>query len=130
MGERLIQNLKRTYNFLYENMESYEVVTDFDVYLKMKDSSIVLYDDFDRSFRTLPADKNDMTEEQCKLEFAYRLYRIMQRKHITQQELANRTGITQQQISSYITGKRLPSFYNIDKIAKALDCSVDELRYC
>lgn len=127
---QLIQNLKRIYNFLYENMESYEVVTDFDVYLHMKDGRTVLYDDFDRSFRTLPKNKDDMTEDQCRLEFAYRLYRIMQRKHITQQELADRTGIAQPQISAYITGKRMPSFYNVDKIAKALGCSVDELRYC
>lgn len=127
---QIIQNLKRVYNFLYTNMESYEVVTDFDVYLHMKDGSTVLYYDFDRSFRTLPKSKNDMTEDQCQLEFSYRLYRIMQRKHITQQELADRTGIAQPQISAYITGKRMPSFYNVDKIAKALGCSVDELRYC
>ena len=126
----IIQNLKRTYPFLYEQMKSYEVVTDYDVYIKLKDGSTVLYDDFDRSFRQLPHNRDMLTEEQCRLEFAYRLYRIMQRSNLTQQELSDMTGISQPQISSYITGKNMPSFYKIDKIAKALGCSVDELRYC
>ena len=126
----IIQSLKRTYPFLYEDMKSYEVVTDYDMYIKMKDGSTVLYDDFDRSFRQLPHNRDMLTEEQCRLEFAYRLYRIMQRSNVTQQELSDMTGIHQPQISSYITAKSLPSFYNADKIAKALGCSVDEFRYC
>ena len=126
----IIQSLKRMYPFLYENMKSYEVVTDYDMYIKMKDGSTVLYDDFDRSFRQLPHNRDMLTEEQCRLEFAYRLYRIMQRSNVTQQELSDMTGIPQPQISAYINAKHTPSLYNVDKIAKALDCSVDELRYC
>ena len=54
---------------------------------------------------------------------------MMYIKGITQSELSNCTDIPQYLISDYIRGKRTPSFYNVDKIAKALDCSVDELRY-
>jgi transcriptional regulator with XRE-family HTH domain len=48
---------------------------------------------------------------------------------ISQCELSERTGITQPSISDYMNGKKLPSFYTVDKIAKALGCSVDAFRY-
>lgn len=127
---RILDNLQRTYPFLYEKMESYEIISNYDIHIKMNDGSTVLYDDFDKSFRTLPAHSDEMTEEQCRREFAYRLYNLMRRKCITQQELGDKTGISQPQISLYLNARSLPSFYNVDKIAKALGCSVDELRYC
>lgn len=46
---------------------------------------------------------------------------------ITQEELANRTGITQSIIAKYETGKRNISIENALKIAKALNISVEEL---
>ena len=128
--EYLLANLQRMYPFLYEQMESYDIISNYDIHIKMNDGSTVLYDDFDKSFRTLPTHSDEMTEEQCRREFAYRLYNLMRRKCITQQELGDKTGIAQPQISLYLNAKSLPSFYNVDKIAKALGCSVDELRYC
>lgn len=128
--EYLLSNLQRMYPFLYDQMESYVIINDFDIHIKLKDGSTVLYDDFDKSFRSLPENCNELTEEQCRREFGSRLYRIMQRKCITQEELSACTGIHQTIISKYINGKHTPSFYNVDKIAKALGCSVDELRYC
>ena len=130
MIERALDNLKFIYPFLYEQMTDYEAINDYDIHIKLRDGSTVLYDDFDKSFRQLPESCIGLTEEQCRREFGSRLYRIMQRKCITQEELSARTGIHQTIISKYINGKHTPSFYNVDKIAKALGCSVDELRYC
>ena len=127
---QIFQNLKRMYPFLYNQMESYVMLNNYDIHIKLKDGSTVLYDDFDKSFRQLPMNSREMTAEQCKIEFSSRLYRLMRRKCITQEALSEMTGITQPLISSYINGKTLPGFYNVDKIAKALGCSVDELRYC
>ena len=89
----------------------------------------VLYDPAEHIVRFLPMDSNNMSEEECRLEFGRRLRRKMQSKGITQGMLSEKTGLYQSQISKYMRGETLPGFYAIDRIAKALDCSIDEFRY-
>lgn len=99
------------------------------LFVKLDDGDSLIYEDADHYIRRLPDNKDDMTEDELKREFAYRLKRIMYVKGITQEELAERTGITQASISRYLSGSRMPNFLAIDKIARALKCSVDDLRY-
>lgn len=47
---------------------------------------------------------------------------------LTQKELAKRLGTSQQNIAQYETGKRVPKIETLQKIAKALKVSVNELR--
>jgi len=46
---------------------------------------------------------------------------------ISQEELSERTGISQVMISKYLNAKATPSFYRIEQIARVLKCSVSEL---
>lgn len=126
---RLIHNLKLYYPFIANSATIMFQVSDFELTVKMVDGTSILYDDIDKSFRSLPMDSNDMTETECRTEFGNRLYKLMVRKNITQEELSHRTGIHQTLISKYITGKHSPSFYIVDRIAKALGCSMDQFRY-
>lgn len=48
----------------------------------------------------------------------------MAEKGLTQQQLANILGIKQQMISQWITGKSNPKTRTLNKIAKALNCSL------
>ena len=50
-------------------------------------------------------------------------------KGISQTDLSDRTGIGQTLISRYISGKTTPSVYNVNKIARALNMTVDGLTY-
>jgi transcriptional regulator with XRE-family HTH domain len=70
-----------------------------------------------------------MTEDECRSEFGYRLVHIMIRKGISQVDLAERIGVSNVMINRYINGSNTPSFYVVDKIAKALNCSMDDFRY-
>lgn len=97
--------------------------------VKLLDGSSVSYDYINKTIRNLPSDSRKLTVHECRKEFGIRLNNIMYSKGITQEDLSNETGIPQSMISNYITGKTSPSFYKVDKIAKALECSVDELRY-
>ena len=99
------------------------------MYVKLDDGDGLFYDNIDKSIRRLPKNSRDMNESECRQEFAFRLRRIMSQKNISQTELSESCGITQPQLSGYLTGKHTPNFYVVDKIAKALGCSVDELRY-
>jgi DNA-binding Xre family transcriptional regulator len=97
--------------------------------VKLIDGSSVIYDDIGKTIRNLPLDPNDLSKFECLNEFGSRLYKIMTYKRVTQVELSERTGISRPLLSNYINNKVMPSFYNVDKIAKALDCSIDDFRY-
>jgi DNA-binding Xre family transcriptional regulator len=111
------------------NTITYEELNDFELVAKMNNGVTVLYDDIDHCFRRLPTNSDDMTEEECRAEFGWRLRKIMFRNGITQEQLSERTGIAQSRISNYLRGKNSPTFYVVDRIAKALGCSIDEFRY-
>ena len=55
------------------------------------------------------------------------LREIRIKKGITQEELAKKLGINQNNISRYETSERTPNLYLAKEIAAALDCTVDEL---
>lgn len=59
--------------------------------------------------------------------FANRLKTLRTEKIMTQDELANKVGVSRQAISKWERGEGLPDLYNISLLAKALDVSVDDL---
>lgn len=129
MSKQIFRNLEMYFPFVFREMEEMIETDSNSLAVKLQDGSWVLYDDYAKTIRNLPKDINNMTEEECRNEFGKRLYRIMYLKGITQQELSDITGISQPMISAYVSGKVTPSFYKVDKIAKAIGCSADDLRY-
>ena len=127
--KELIDNARAYYPFLLEQAVGFTQASPFDLIIRLNDGSAMLYDDLNKSFRTLPKDSRNMSERECKNEFGNRLRTIMYRKGMTQQELGELSGIPQPVISSYISGKTSPTFYRVDRIAKALGCSIDDLTY-
>lgn len=55
------------------------------------------------------------------------LKKILLNKKINQQELANNTHLTKSAISNYVNGKRKPNGQNMLKIAKILNCKVEDI---
>lgn len=56
-----------------------------------------------------------------------RLGEVMKEKSMTQEALADRSGITQRSISLYVTGNREPSLETIFKIAAVMKVTPCEL---
>lgn len=114
-------------NIARDTVECYEVGPD-ELIAKLKDGRVFSYYNLHTTIRQLPTDDESLDEARCRYEFGLRLYRILERKGISQRELSERTGITQANISNYINGKVTPSFYVTDKIARAIGCSTEDLR--
>lgn len=129
LSEQMLENFKMNFSTDAAQIMYYEPIGYDCLEIKLMDGTTVIYDDIHRSARNLPKDSNRITEEEFRREFGYRLRRIMEYKHVSQLELSERTDIAQYLISDYINGKRTPSSYTLDKIAKALRCSVDDFRY-
>lgn len=69
-----------------------------------------------------------MTEQKWREEFGKRLLRLKyQAGKMSGRKLAEVSGISDDAISRYINGTRTPSAYNLVRLAKALNCSLDEL---
>lgn len=100
-----------------------------DLNMELKDGTRLAFDHCEETLRYLPKDESSMTEEEYRKEFGIRLSRRMRRKGMMQSELSELTGITQANISNYINGRTAPGLYTLDKIARALDCSLEDLRY-
>lgn len=129
MDNVLFHNFKLYFPTVSSKTVNYVETGPYELTVELNDGDFVLYDDTNNSIRRLPRDRNRMTERECQIEFSDRLFRIMNRNHMTQLELSEKTGIPQSSISNYINRKATPSLYNLDRIAKALGCSVDEFRY-
>lgn len=113
----------------YAQVEDYVFIGPYSLIARLVSGDMVHYDSEERGLRNLPNDPANMTEEEFRHEFGLRLRRLMGRKGVTQIELAERTGITQARISGYIRGKNTPSIFVVNKIAQALNCTIDELTY-
>lgn len=127
-------------NNIYKNFETYfpgfakDVVEHyykggFELIVRLRDGDMYTYDNLEHTIRRLPRDYRNLSEDECRKEFAIRLCRRMFIAGVSQLELAEITGISRQSLSSYMCGKSIPSFHKVDAIAKALNCSVDEFRY-
>lgn len=122
------ETLAKYYPYIVEKVVRHKELSSLDVIVELADGTVHLFDGFERALRRLPK-STDMTEVEFRKEFGERLYAILFRKGVTQTELSKRTGIQVSLINNYIHGKVTPSSYNLDKIAKALNCSADAFRY-
>lgn len=61
------------------------------------------------------------------MEFKDRLKKLRENEKMTQQELANKIGVTRTAISTYENGTREPLLVKVKKIAEIFDCSIDFL---
>jgi transcriptional regulator with XRE-family HTH domain len=71
--------------------------------------------------------KDDAPRHLSKQEFGQRLKRKMVEKGMHHAELARRSDLPRNNISTYINGRSYPSEQSLLKLAKALDTSADEL---
>ena len=110
-----------------EDISYVHAINQTELLVVYKDGRRVVYDTFYNGER---GDYHDeLTDEQEKRAFGLRLQRIMDKKWISQGELAEMVGTSQQVISLYVKGQRSPNLLMAKKIATVLGCKVDDLLY-
>ena len=129
MLDNILANVKLYYPMLLKNVKDYRTVGTSRVIITSEDGKETIFNDINKTFRRLPDDKNNMSELECRREFGFRLRDIMTEKSVSQMELSERTGIPCPVLSRYMRGKTSPTQYQVDRIARALDCSADDFRY-
>lgn len=110
-----------------EDILSYEALNEHDLLITYRNGKKEIYDTYNNtSHRINQPNSNNMDDSQMQLNFRRRLQTIMNRKWVTQDELAQRINSSQQMISRYLTGQSIPSALTLKKIADALDCNVND----
>lgn len=129
VNEYIVKAFEMYFPSLAERTVKLIRTTESEITALLGDGRRYMFEHMKNIVRPLPNDPNDMTEKEFKNEFAHRLFNAMKYRGVTQEELARLTGVTQPTLSNYLNGKSSPSFYTVDKLAKALNCSVDRFRY-
>jgi len=111
-----------------EDILSYEALNEYDLLITFRNGNKEIYDTFSNTSRRVNYIDQTLTDDnsQMRLNFRRRLQIVMNRKWVTQEELARRINSSQQMISRYLTGQSIPSAITLKKIAEALDCHTDD----
>lgn len=105
-------------------------IGDMEVIFYMYDGSKVIFDELDDSAMFIEKDKynkDELTDEEWLQEFSRKLKRKLKIRNITRHELADKMGLSYNSICRYSRGEHIPNVLVINKMAKILDCTVEEL---
>lgn len=127
----LLDNFKLYYPMITdEAVEFYDSGT-LRVVAVLEDGSRYEYDELYSSIRRLnkidECGYEELDDELWKNQFSINLRRTSALRGISQEELSELTGISKVSICHYATGQKVPSAWNLRKIAKALQCRTDDL---
>lgn len=126
--EYLVKSFHRNFSAFSDEIVDFQKLNAFDLLVTLKDGTRILYDDFEKTARIL-RNEGESTELECRKKFGEKLSKLLSRKGMTQKELAEMIDVKPAQLNRYILGYTTPGFYIVSKIAKALDCSIDEFTY-
>lgn len=101
-----------------------------EIIIVMSDRSKVVYNGNTQRFsfvRCTDDEYPNLTEQEWRCKFASKLYEKMTDQCINQKELAELSNMSQKTISKYLNAIATPSTYNLDRIARVLNCSISEL---
>lgn len=127
---KVVDSFRMNHPDSYRRMKSWYPVGRFDIEIILNDGTRLHYDFFRRSVRRIierPINDLLRNKELYKKEFGRRLKLILRDKMITQKMLSEMTGISENTISSYISGRRMPEAWAIDMISSVIPCTTDEL---
>ena len=117
--------------WLVPSVDRYKATNYSELIIWSETGEMWIYDGLSKStlFLHRPYDKGNDEEARIKREFSLCLKRIMKFNGITQKELSVMIGCTQAAISYYCRGDRLPTIVVMRQLARALNCSVNDLTY-
>lgn len=110
-----------------DDVEEYREINEWDLLITFKDGRQFIFDRFTNAHKCVYYGSIDeLTDEQERKEFAYRLRSLMGRRWVTQDQLADMIDTSQPMISRYVRGDAVPNAITLRKIAKALGYSMDD----
>lgn len=126
-----IEYFEHVYPELAEQVVDWYPYKQMHLMVKLNDGSRYVYNITNHNLYKFydPVDPIIEDEESCRQDFARKLRNKMNTILITQEMLANESGISRITISKYLNGRATPSIYNLRRICDVLGCTANELMY-
>ena len=115
--------------YLEANIEEYEAISKWELFVRLSTGEKLIFDALYNTVRFVRYEDDNLTYEQKVKEFARNLRKFLGYNFMTQEELADKVGISRVMMNKYMNGKAVPNAILANDIAKVLKCSVQELYY-
>lgn len=127
VNKYMLQNYIDYFHPNFDEIEDIREINKCELLIIKTDGTRYIFNDVMSSIRRLPADPDDMTDEQVAFEFMqrFRSMRILRAYNIS--DLHELTGISMSTLSRYDNGETTPTVINLRKLSKALKCSPSDL---
>lgn len=130
--ERVVNEFKMWYPTFYRQTAEYIVNGYHSLLAILDDGTKLEFSSLDNTVRDVtqlydPEYNSHMSEIEWRNSFGIRLKSLLHDRSIKQEALADMLGISRPMLSKYINGKATPSSYNLNRIAKVLNCDVRDL---
>lgn len=127
----MFETFKRYYPEWEGRVESYAPKNEYSIRVRLQDGNVIIYNERSKSLRWLGEGASmmhdDITDDECRRVFANNLVETMHNKGFNQITLAERTGLSTAAISKYMRAQSTPTITALQKIARAMNCTPEEL---
>lgn len=130
LWEPVLKSFSRAYPQYYEEMVDWFPSAHLEITIKLRDGRKLTYEfigDYITFIKDSVKDEREIDEQLWRETFARNLFTKMRRLGMSRDRLSDLTGISTVTLSKYTNAKASPSGYNIQLLARALECSVTEL---
>lgn len=121
-----MRSIKLEYPRIYHDAIEY-IDRGKDILIRTCVNELYVFEVINEVMYLLARDLYNVTEDEIHKEFLRQIKYRMVLDKIVQAELANICRVSQTTISRYLSGVIVPDVLTASKIAKAVDCSLDEL---
>ena len=112
-----------------EDIQEAYFVNEYDLFVSYKNGEKYIIDTFHNTFSGFYPEGYILSDEEWEMSFRKRLRQRLSRRRMTQEELANRLGISRTTVNRYINGETIPSALMLKKISLVLNCDINEFFY-
>lgn len=129
--ETIYDEFKRLHPYMVDDIDDYGPKGEWGIRLVTKDGVRYDYHSISKTVRQVEDrpvyNFDDLTEELWRSLFADRLNELMSINGFSQQTLSDYTGLGKGTINNYVNKKATPSAYALSRIARVLNCSINDL---
>lgn len=125
--ERIVDQFELYYTRLFQHTVDWWPSGRLCITVKLDDGLMFEFDSYDNSIRKVQANNNVNDVDTLRRNIGYNIQKAIQTRGMPQNDVADKSGVTQAMLSRYIHGKSTPSIDKLYCIANVLGCRVSDL---
>ena len=125
--DEILNRFRNYYPDLYHQTIDWWPSGRFCITVKLEDGMIFEFVSVDNTIRRIRSDDYTKDVESLRKEIGHNLQKIIAARGIPQNEIAERSGVTQAMLSRYLHGTSMPGIDKVHSLASVLGCRVIDI---